>query len=120
MEPAMKAAFQNEGAYSAKELIQGTSRSQFQDALSTSLNQQISARNVHVLLALIRNIAVKDNSGNDATSGLLATIQQANIEKEKDLDHPAEDNYRNREGGVGAGHQAGGRQPARRSPPRRR
>jgi hypothetical protein len=86
IEPAMKAAFQNEGArYSAKELIQGTSRSEFQDALSTSLNQQVSARNVHVLLALIRNIAVKDNSGNDATSGLLATIQQTNIEKEKDL-----------------------------------
>jgi hypothetical protein len=86
IEPAMKAAFQNEGArYSAKELIQGTSRSEFQDALSKSLEQQVSARNVHILLALIRNIAVKDNSGNDATSGLLATIQQTNIEKEKDL-----------------------------------
>ena len=86
IEPAMKAAFQNEGArYSAKELIQGTSRSEFQDALSKSLNEQVSARNVRVLLALIRNIAVKDNSGNDATSGLLATIQQTNIEKEKDL-----------------------------------
>jgi hypothetical protein len=91
IEPAMKAAFQNEGArYSAKELIQGTSRSVFQDALSTSLNQQVSARNVHVLLALIRNITVKDTSGNDATSGLLKTIQQTNIEKEKDLTNQQE------------------------------
>jgi hypothetical protein len=86
IEPAMKAACQNEGGrYSAKELIQGTTRSQFQDALSASLEQQVSPRNLHILLALIRNIAIKDKSGNDATGGLLATIQQANIEREVDL-----------------------------------
>jgi hypothetical protein len=39
-----------------------------------------------VLLALIRNIAVKDTvTGKDQTGGLLATIQRANIEIEKDL-----------------------------------
>lgn len=86
IDPAMKAACQNEGArYSAKQLIQGTTRSEFQDALSKSLEQQVSSRNVHVLLALIRNIMVRDTTGKDATGSLLATIQQTNVEKEKDL-----------------------------------
>jgi hypothetical protein len=86
IEPAMKAACQNEGAkYTAKELIQGTTRSKFQDDLSASLENQVKSRNVHVLLALIRNISIKDNTGKDQTQGLLATIQQANIEVERDL-----------------------------------
>ena len=86
IEPAMKAACQNEGAkYSAKELIQGDTRSKFQDDLSDALKQQVEARNVHVLLVLIRNIAVKDAAGKDQTMGLLATIQRANIEIERDL-----------------------------------
>ncbi len=86
IEPAMKAACQNEGAkYTARELIQGATRSKFQDDLSSSLEAQVQARNIHVLLALIRNITIKDNSGKDATMGLLATIQQANIEVERDL-----------------------------------
>ena len=86
IEPAMKAACQNEGAkYSAKELIQGDTRSQFQDDLSQALEKQIEARNIHVLLVLIRNIAIKDNSGRDQTMGLLGTIQRANIEIERDL-----------------------------------
>jgi hypothetical protein len=38
-----------------------------------------------VLLALIRSITIKDNSGKDQTNGLLGTIQQANIEVERDL-----------------------------------
>lgn len=84
--PAMKAACQNEGAkYTAKELIQGDTRSKFQDDLSQSLEKQIEARNIHVLLVLIRNISIKDNSGRDQTMGLLATIQRANIEVERDL-----------------------------------
>ena len=86
IEPAMKAACQNEGGrYSAKQLIQGATRIAFQDALSTSLEEQVRSRNLHILLALIRNIAIKDNHGADATGGLLATIQQADIEKEVDL-----------------------------------
>lgn len=86
IEPAMKAACQNEGArYTAKELIQGTTRSEFQDALSKSLEQQVENRNVHILLALIRDIQVRDSAGHDQTGGLLATIQQTNIEVERDL-----------------------------------
>ena len=86
IEPAMKAACQNEGAkYTAKELIQGTTRSKFQDDLSASLEDQVETRNVHVLLALIRNISIKDTTGKDRTNGLLATIQQANIEVEVNL-----------------------------------
>jgi hypothetical protein len=86
IEPAMKAACQNEGGrYSAKQLIQGETRIAFQDALSASLEAQVKARNLHILLALIRNIAIKDNHGADATGGLLSTIQQADIEKEVDL-----------------------------------
>ena len=38
-----------------------------------------------MLLALIRNITVRDSTGRDQTTGLLSTIQQANIEMEKDL-----------------------------------
>jgi hypothetical protein len=85
--PAMKAACQNEGAkHTAKELIQGSTRSKFQDDLSRSLEQQVASRNIHVLLALIRNISIKDTTtGRDQTQGLLATIQRANIEIEKDL-----------------------------------
>jgi hypothetical protein len=86
IEPAMKAACQNEGAkYSAKELIQGETRSKFQDDISDAMNKQIEARNLHVLLVLIRNISIKDTTGNDQTMGLLATIQRANIEVERDL-----------------------------------
>lgn len=86
IEPAMKAACQNEGAkYGAKELIQGETRSEFQKALKDSLEAQVTNRNVHVLIALIRNISIKDNTGQDATEGLLGTIQRANIEKERDL-----------------------------------
>lgn len=86
IEPAMKAACQNEGAkYGAKELIQGATRTEFQLALTQSLEAQVASRNIHVLLALVRNISIKDNSGRDATDGLLTTIQRANIEKERDL-----------------------------------
>lgn len=86
IEPAMKAACQNEGArYTAKELIQGSTRSEFQDALSKSLEKHMESRNVHVLLALVRNITVRDNTGKDQTTGLLQTIQQTNIEIERDL-----------------------------------
>ena len=86
IEPAMKAACQNVGAkYTSKELIQGKTRSKFQDELSESLERSVATRNVHVLLALIRNIMIKDNTGKDQTGGLLATIQRANIEVERDL-----------------------------------
>src|SRR3982751_3545954 len=51
IEPAMKAACQNEGArYSAKELIQGTTRSQFQDGLSKALEEHVKSRHVDILL----------------------------------------------------------------------
>jgi regulator of protease activity HflC (stomatin/prohibitin superfamily) len=85
--PAMKAAAQNEGGkFSAKELIQGTTRLQFQEQLSAALEDHVRSRNLQVLLALIRNITVKDTAtGRDATEGLLRTIQQANIEVEREL-----------------------------------
>jgi regulator of protease activity HflC (stomatin/prohibitin superfamily) len=86
IEPAMKAACQNEGArYTAKELIQGSTRSEFQDALSKALEEHVKSRHVDILLALIRNITVRDNTGKDQTNGLLATIQQTNIEIERDI-----------------------------------
>jgi hypothetical protein len=86
VEQAVRAACQNVGAnYSAQELIQGTTRSKFQDAISDSLAAQLEPRKIHVLLALIRNIEIKDSRGTDQTQGLLATIQQANIQIEKEL-----------------------------------
>jgi len=78
--PAMKAACQNEGSkYRAVELIQGVSRSQFQDDLLSALNAQVTPRHVSILLALVRDISIKDTTGNDATNGLMATIQRAKI-----------------------------------------
>ena len=86
IEPAMKAACQNVGAqYTAMELIQGKTRQKFQNELSESLETQVQNRHLHILLALIRNISVKDNSGRDQTEGLIATIQRANIEVEREL-----------------------------------
>jgi regulator of protease activity HflC (stomatin/prohibitin superfamily) len=83
---AMISACQNNGArYTAKELIQGSTRSEFQVKLEDSLESQVAKRNVHVLLALIRNIGIKDTTGKDATDGLLATIQKANIEIERQI-----------------------------------
>jgi len=84
--PAMRAACQNEGGkFTAKELIQGNTRSRFQDELTASLERDVAGRHLNVLLALVRNVTVKDSGGNDQTMGLLATIQQANIEIERDL-----------------------------------
>jgi regulator of protease activity HflC (stomatin/prohibitin superfamily) len=84
--PAMKAACQNEGGkFTAKELIQGNTRSKFQDDLTDSLNSEVAGRHLKVLLALVRNVVITDSGGNDQTMGLLATIQQANIEVERDL-----------------------------------
>ncbi len=86
IEPAMKAACQNEGSkYTAVELIQGQSRSKFQDDLSQALEAQVAPRHVSILLALIRNISITDKGGSDANPGLLATIQRANIEVERNL-----------------------------------
>jgi hypothetical protein len=86
VEQAVRAACQNEGAnFSAQDLIQGATRENFVDALSASLSAQLEPRNIHVLLALIRNIEIKDARGADQTQGLLATIQQANIQIEKEL-----------------------------------
>lgn len=86
IEPAMKAAAQNEGAkFTARELIQGQTRSAFQDALSNSLERQVTNRNIQILLALVRNITIKDPAGRDETEGLLRTIQRANIEVEREL-----------------------------------
>lgn len=86
VEQAVRAACQNEGAnYSAQEMIQGITRSKFQDALHASLEKQLQPRQIHVLLALIRDIDIQDSRGTDQTQGLLATIQRANIEIEKEL-----------------------------------
>jgi SPFH domain / Band 7 family len=86
IEPAMKAACQNEGSkYTAVELIQGLTRSQFQDDLSEALTRQVMPRHVSILLALVREINIKDTTGADQTGGLLATIQRANIEVERQI-----------------------------------
>jgi hypothetical protein len=86
VEQAIRAVCQNEGAnFSARQLIEGETRSAFQDALEKSLEQQVSSRNIHILIPLIRNIKIKDARGTDQSEGLLATIQRANIEIEREL-----------------------------------
>ena len=58
IEPAMNAACQNDGAkYTAKELIQGDDALQVPGrAVASRWRSRSPARNIHVLLALIRNI----------------------------------------------------------------
>ena len=86
VEQAVRAACQNVGAnYRAQDLIQGETREKFADEISAALSAQLEPRRIHVLLALIRNIEIKDSRGTDQTQGLLATIQQANIQIEKEL-----------------------------------
>ena len=86
VEQAVRSACQNEGArFSAQQLIEGETREAFQRSLSESLESQVKPRNIHILLALIRNIQIKDAKGTDQSQGLLATIQRANIEIEREL-----------------------------------
>ena len=86
VEQAIRAVCQNEGAnFSAQDLIEGETRSKFQDAIETALEKQVSSRNIHILIPLIRNIKIKDSRGTDQSQGLLATIQRANIEIEREL-----------------------------------
>jgi hypothetical protein len=86
IEPAVKATCQNIGAnFTARELIEGTTRTEFQTKIDKSLEEQLASRHVTILLALVRNIHIKDNSGKDATDGLISTIQRANIEVEREL-----------------------------------
>jgi hypothetical protein len=86
VEQAIRAVCQNEGAnFSARQLIEGETRSKFQDAMEASLERQVASRNIHILIPLIREIKIKDARGTDQSQGLLATIQRANIEIEREL-----------------------------------
>jgi hypothetical protein len=86
VEQAIRAVCQNEGAnFSAQDLIEGETRSKFQDAIETALERQVTSRNIHILIPLIRNIKIKDARGTEQSQGLLATIQRANIEIEREL-----------------------------------
>jgi regulator of protease activity HflC (stomatin/prohibitin superfamily) len=86
VEQAVRAVCQNEGAnLSAQDLIEGETRSAFQDAIELALEQQVASRNIHILIPLIRNIKIIDPRGTDQSRGLLATIQRANIEIEREL-----------------------------------
>ena len=86
VEQAIRAVCQNQGAnFSAQDLIEGETRSKFQDAIETALEEQVSSRNVHILIPLIRNIHILDARGTEEEQGLLYTIQRANIEIEREL-----------------------------------
>lgn len=86
VEQAIRAVCQNQGAnFSAQDLIEGETRSKFQDAIETALESQVASRNVHILIPLIRNIHILDARGTEQEQGLLYTIQRANIEIEREL-----------------------------------
>jgi hypothetical protein len=86
VEQAIRAVCQNEGAnFTARQLIEGETRSKFQDAMEEALERQVASRNIHILIPLIREIKIKDARGTDQSQGLLATIQRANIEVEREL-----------------------------------
>ena len=69
--PTMKAACQNEGSkYTAVELIQGMTRSQVSGRSIRGPAKQVSPRHISVLLALVRNIAIKDKGGDEPPTGL--------------------------------------------------
>ena len=110
VEQAIRAVCQNEGAnYSAQELIEGETRSKFQDALETALEQQVSSRNIHILLPLIRNIKIKDARGTDQSAGPARDDPAGQHRDRARADQQAEDADRHEGGRVPGGAEAGRR-----------
>ena len=88
--PQLRSICRNIGStYAARDFIKGEKREMFQQALTAELQRVCNAKNIEVLLALIREIEVHAPSagaeGGEITEDLKRTIQQSYIAIEKQL-----------------------------------
>ena len=88
--PQLRSICRNIGStYAARDFIQGEKREQFQRALTAELQRVAQAKNIEVLLALVREIEVHAPSGTETkgevTEDLKRTIQQSYIAIEKQI-----------------------------------
>ncbi|HNQ24224.1 MAG TPA: SPFH domain-containing protein [Phycisphaerae bacterium] len=88
--PQLRSICRNIGStYAARDFIHGEKREEFQRALTAELQRVCRAKNIEVLLALIREIEVHAPPGSpdtgDVTEDLKRTIQQSYIAIEKQL-----------------------------------
>jgi hypothetical protein len=88
--PQLRSICRNIGStYAARDFIQGEKRELFQRDLTNSLKRVCRAKNIEVLLALVREIEVHAPSagteGGEVTEDLKRTIQQSHIAIEKQL-----------------------------------
>lgn len=80
--PQLRSIGRNIGStYAARDFIQGEKRELFQKALTAELQRVCSAKNIEVLIALVREIEVHAPSG-ETTEDLKRTIQQSYIANE--------------------------------------
>jgi regulator of protease activity HflC (stomatin/prohibitin superfamily) len=86
--PQLRSICRNIGStYAARDFIQGEKRELFQRALTAELQRICRAKNIDVLIALIREIEVHapDAQGGEVTEDLKRTIQQSYIAIESQL-----------------------------------
>jgi len=88
--PQLRSICRNIGStYAARDFIHGEKREQFQRALTAELQRVCQAKNLEILLALVREIEVHAPSGGlaggEVTEDLKRTIQQSYIAIEKQL-----------------------------------
>lgn len=88
--PQLRSICRNIGStYAARDFIQGEKREQFQRALTAELQRVCRAKNIEILLALVREIEVHapqaGGEGGEVTEDLKRTIQQSHIAIEKQI-----------------------------------
>lgn len=88
--PQLRSIARNVGStYTARDFIQGEKRELFQRAMTAELQRVCQAKNIEVLLALVREIEVHapgaQAGGGDVTEDLKRTIQESYIAIEKQL-----------------------------------
>jgi len=88
--PQLRSICRNIGStYAARDFIQGEKREQFQRALTAELQRVCRAKNIEILLALVREIEVHapqaGDEGGEVTEDLKRTIQQSHIAIEKQI-----------------------------------
>jgi len=88
--PQLRSIARNVGStYAARDFIQGEKREKFQRAMTAELQRVCRAKNIEVLLALVREIEVHApgarNADADVTESLKRTIQESYVAIEKQL-----------------------------------
>lgn len=88
--PQLRSICRNIGStYAARDFIQGEKREQFQRAMTAELQRVCRAKNIEILLALVREIEVHapqaGGEGGEVTEDLKRTIQESHIAIEKQI-----------------------------------